>query len=79
MELSDYTTGQLKSEIKRRSKKRKAEQAAVDRCRHCKHCIPNEFMNSCKCAVRHYGKYNYNYTVSLSQKACELFKRKTED
>lgn len=75
MELSDYTNEQLKAELKRRSDIRRAEQAAVDRCKHCVHCIPNEFMNSCKCAVRKYGKRNYNYTVSLSRKSCELFER----
>lgn len=37
MELKDYTTEQLRAEIKRRSDELKAEKAKVKRCRMCKH------------------------------------------
>ena len=37
MELKDYTTEQLRAELKRRSDEIKAEKAKVKRCRMCKH------------------------------------------
>ena len=37
MELKDYTTEQLRAELKRRSDELKAEKAKVKRCRMCKH------------------------------------------
>ena len=37
MELKDYTTEELKAELKRRSEEKKAERNKVKRCRMCKH------------------------------------------
>ena len=37
MELKDYTTEELRSELKRRGDLAKAEKAEVKRCRMCKH------------------------------------------
>lgn len=37
MELKDYTTEELKAELKRRSEEKKAEMNKVKRCRMCKH------------------------------------------
>lgn len=45
MELKDYTTEELKAELKRRAEVRKAEKAkdmkTAKRCRNCKYCVEN--------------------------------------
>ena len=50
MELKDYTTEQLKAELKRRVEEKKARKAeemkAALRCRNCKHCAPNPRWNT---------------------------------
>lgn len=81
MELKDYTTEELKAELKRRVEIKKAQKAeelkTALRCRNCKHCAKN--IIGYKCAIRTYGKtYKRNYCVSLSTKACDLFERKDE-
>lgn len=84
MELKDYTTEELKAELKRRTKLAKAQKAeemkTALRCKNCKHCIPNPKApnwyrgNYCICNVRTWGKKIVrNYCVKPSQKACELF------
>jgi len=82
MELKDYTTEQLKAELKRRVEEKKAQKAeemkTALRCRNCKHCVSNP---NCRmqhlCMARTWGKkYPRYYTVSLSKKACEKFERK---
>lgn len=89
MELKDYTTEELREEIKRRAelaRKQKAEEMkAAERCRNCQHCVPNLNVPSwCHgnyfiCNVRTWGKKHLrHYHVSTSKKACELFERKTE-
>ena len=84
MELKDYTTEQLKAELKRRvelARIQKAEEMKTAlRCRNCKHCQAHKVSNLTmghKCIARIWGKKNpRHYVVSLSQKACDLFERK---
>ena len=85
MELKDYSTEELKAELKRRSDLAKAEKAKVKRCRMCKHWGEiNYFGNPsdgiyglyrcCKFFKNKTGKY---YKVhSPSQLACEHFEEK---
>lgn len=84
MELEDYTTEQLKAELKRRfeiAKAQKAEEMKTAlRCRNCVHCVnyPN-WTNLYHCEVRTWGKKIVrNYCVKLSQKACDKFERKED-
>jgi len=83
MELKDYTTEELKAELKRRveeEKARKAEEMKTAlRCRNCKHCVPNPRWNMMYiCLARTLGKkFLRHYKVMLSQKACDKFERKT--
>ena len=66
MDLTDYTTEQLKAELKRRVELTKAQKAeemkTAKRCRNCKHCIPDPnvpswcYGNYCFCNVRTWGK-----------------------
>ena len=65
MELKDYSTEELKAELKRRSDLSKAEKAEVKRCRMCKH----------------WGEINYfgnpsNGIYGLNR-CCKFFKNKT--
>lgn len=85
MELKDYSTEELKAELKRRSDLAKAEKAKVKRCRMCKHWGEiNYFGNPsngiyglnrcCKFFKNKTGKY---YKVHRpSQLACEHFEEK---
>ena len=87
MELKDYTTEQLRAELKRGSDKIKAEKAKVKRCRMCKHwgeitysgMTPVEgqllgLNRCCKFFKHKTGKY---YKVhNPSQNACEHFEEK---
>ena len=82
MGLKDYTTEELKAELKRRveaERARKAEEMKTAlRCRNCKHCALNpNWTLSYLCMARTWGvKHPRHYTVNLSSKACELFERK---
>lgn len=89
MELKDYTTEELKEEIKRRAelarKQRAEEMNTALRCRNCKHCVPDTRCPSwCRgkyyiCSIRTWGKtVKHNYCVKLSTNACEKFERKIE-
>lgn len=88
MELKDYTTEQLKAELKRRVELAKAQKAeemkTAKRCRNCKHCMPNPNVpswcrgNYCICNVRTWGKDQRHYAIKSSNKACDKFKRKEE-
>lgn len=67
MELKDYTTEQLRAELKRRSDEIKAEKAKVKRCRMCKH----------------WGEITYSGMPPLKgqlmglNRCCKFFKNKT--
>lgn len=84
MELKDYSTEQLKAELKRiveLAKAQKAEEMKTAlRCRNCKHCQAHKISNwtmGYNCMARMWGKkHPRHYTVSPSTKACELFERK---
>ena len=89
MELKDYTTEELKAEIKRRNELARAQKAeemkTALRCRNCKHCVPSPNVpswccgNYCICNVRTWGKNHLrHYAVRSYQKACEKFERKEE-
>lgn len=65
MELKDYTTEELKAELKRRSEEKKAERNKIKRCRMCKH----------------WGEVNYfgtptNGSVFGINRCCKFFKTK---
>ena len=86
MELKDYSTEELKAELKRRSDLAKAEKAKVKRCKMCKHWgeisyfgdKPDEIyygINRCCKFFKHKtGKYYHAH--SPSQLACENFEEK---
>ena len=84
MELKDYSTEELKAEIKRRvdlAKAKKAEEMKTAlSCRNCKHCSPNpNWVRQYICTARTWGKTRtHHYTVKLSTNACEKFERKEE-
>ena len=71
MELKDYSTEELKAELKRRSELAKAEKAKVKRCRMCKHwgkiTYSGEYLSS--------EKYEWLKRVNCS-KYCIFFKTK---
>lgn len=88
-ELKDYTTEELRAELKRRVELAKAQKAeemkAALRCRNCKHCVPNPNVPSwcrgyyCICNIRTWGKkVSRHYATRPSTKACEKFERKEE-
>ena len=71
MELKDYSTEELKAELKRRNDLAKAEKAKVKRCRMCKHwgkitCCGEDISNE---------KYEWLKRLSCS-KYCIFFKTK---
>ena len=83
MELKDYSTEELKAELRRRVEEKKAQRAeemkTALRCRNCKHCVvkPN-WVRQHICMARTWGKkYPRHYTVSPSRPACEKFERKS--
>ena len=84
MKLKDYTTEELKAELKRRTELAKVQKAeemkAALRCRNCKHCAPNpNWQGMYLCMARTWGtKYPRHYTVTLSKKACDKFERKED-
>lgn len=86
MELKDYTTEQLRAELKRRIEEKKAQKAeemkTALRCRNCKHCMPNPNVPSwcresyCICNIRTWGKNQRHYVTKPSTKACDKFEKK---
>ena len=89
MELKDYTTEELKAELKRRVELAKAQKAeemkTALRCRNCKYCIPNPNVPSwcrgdyCICNVRTWGKNKQrHYVIRPFTRACDKFENKFE-
>lgn len=87
MELIDYTTEELKEELKRRASiiraQKEEEMKTALRCRNCVHCVPNPNVpswckgNYCICSIRTWGKkITRHYCVKSSTKACDKFERK---
>ena len=66
MELKDYSTEELKAELKRRSDLAKSEKSKVKRCRMCKHWGE----------INYFGDTAHN-TVFSRNKCCKFFKYKT--
>ena len=65
MELKDYTTEELRAELKRRNAEERVKKASILRCRMCKH----------------WGAINYwgnpiNYTTIGDNRSCKFFKTK---
>lgn len=86
MELKDYTTEELKAELKRRNNLAKVEKEKIKRCRMCKHWGEIDYFgnpnngyisslnNCCKYQKHKSGKY---YTaLSRYKLACEHFEEK---
>ena len=80
MTLQDYTTEELRAELKRRIDLAKAEKAKVKRCRMCKHWGEVDYFGisyiftpstSCKFHKTKNGKYYRRHAPS--QRACEHF------
>ena len=87
MELKDYTTEELRAELKRRNAEEKAKKASILRCRMCKHWGEIDYWGnptnytvgknrSCICFKTKNGKYYRCH--SASQLACKHFERKEE-
>ena len=87
MELKDYTTEELRAELKKRNAEEKAKRESILRCRMCKHWgaidywgHPTNYTVSdnlpCKFFKTKNGKYYRCH--SASQPACEHFERKEE-
>ena len=81
MELNDYTTEELRAEIKRRWLLEQEEKKKALRCRNCVHCIQHPSVYKMYlCDARTWGKKIVrNYCVNLSDKACELFENKNKE
>lgn len=84
MELKDFTTEELRAEIKRRialeKEKKEEEKRNALVCRNCKHCVENpRWVKLFQCNARTYGKtFPKHYVVKLWQKACDKFERKKD-
>lgn len=81
MELKDYTTEQLKAELKRRSELKRAQKAEemnnAVQCRNCKFFMTRpDIFSFYYCEVRTWGKYNRHYCVKPHTKGCDKFERK---
>ena len=86
MELKDYTTEELRAELKRRNAEERAKKASVLRCRMCKHWGAIDYWGNpigypyygrtqpCKSFKTKNGKYYRCHNAS--QLACEHFERK---
>ena len=89
MELKDYTTEELRAEIKRRYSLARAEKANVKRCKHCSHWgeityfgEPNKgiFFGGSRCCRFFTTKSGKHYKChAASQSACEHFEEKREE
>lgn len=67
MTLQDYTTEELKAELKRRIDLAKAEKAEVKRCRMCKHWGE----------INYFGESHNNGILYGFNRCCKFFKHKT--
>lgn len=82
MTLQDYTTEELRAELKRRSDLAKTEKAKVKRCRMCKHWGEVDYfgntsdlkLTSSSCQFHKTKNGKYYRCHSPYQRACEHFK-----
>lgn len=88
MKLKDYTTEELRAELKRRAAIKKAERNAIPRCRMCSHfgeityfgepvTDENRWMGYTSCCYHKTKNNKYYRTHSPSQLACEHFEKKS--
>ena len=87
MELKDYTTEELRAELKRRNDEEKAKKASILRCRMCKHWGEIDYQgyppnynvgNNLPCKFWKTKSGKYYRCHNASQLACEHFERKEE-
>ena len=87
MELKDYTTEELRAELKRRNAEEKAKKASILRCRMCKHWgaidywgnpINRDFGDNRSCVFFKTKNGKYYRCHRASQLACKHFERKEE-
>ena len=82
MELKDYTTEELKAELKRRKAQKAETMENALKCRNCKHCVhhPSPYVHTRLCEARTWGKtYPRHYCVKPYTKACDKFELKIEE
>ena len=88
MELKDYTTEELRAELKRRNAEERAKKASILKCKMCKHWGAIDYWGN-PIGYPYYGrtqpckffktKNGKNYRChNASQLACENFERKEE-
>lgn len=78
MELKDYTTEELRNELKRRAAIRREEDSKKPRCRNCKHFVEDpryKYFNTC--GIRTYTRKgrDIHYSVKSSNN-CDKFELK---
>ena len=80
MELKDYTTEELRAEIKRRRELAKKDKKKELRCRNCKHIMNHPQVRGLYlCGARTWGKaHPKHYCVKLYTKACNKFENEFE-
>ena len=89
MELKDYTTEELRAELKKRNAEEKAKKESILRCRMCKHwgavtytgkpVTPNHILGANRCCIYFPSKTGKYYKChSPYQLACEHFEEKEE-
>lgn len=87
MTLQEYTTEELRAELRRRVDLAKAEKAKVKRCKMCRHwgainhvglpTTPNQILTTSKCCVYFSSESGIYYKFHRpSQPACEHFEEK---
>ena len=82
--LKEFSTEELKEEIKRRAKIKRQAADAIPRCRTCEYCEKREAVYGdyyyCQRRTYKYKKLSTerNYIVTPSKKGCTLYKRKIE-
>lgn len=78
MELKDYTTEELRNELKRRAAIKREEDSEKPRCRNCKHFMQHpRFEHFHNCAVRTFIRkgIKIHYSVKPSH-TCDKFEHK---
>lgn len=82
MDITEYTTEQLKAELKRRAELKRQQRQTIPHCRDCKHLVeePKHWWVSRTCAVRTFKRKGRecHYMVQLGQKACDKYERMEE-
>lgn len=80
MELKDYTTEELKAELKRRAEEKRKEDAEKPKCKNCKHCMSDpRFHMFFRCSVNTYKQKGHvqGYCIRPSDH-CDKFEKGDE-